>query len=149
MSGALHQQLVDLGARWLARQGFGVVATELTVAGVAEQVDGIGFRATCSAVLEAKASRADFLADRKKPHRQAGGLGNYRFFVCAPGLIQPEDLPERWGLLWTHGRSLQLVVGPSGNLWPSQQAVEGQWAAFWHPSDAWMERKVLYSIARR
>lgn len=150
MSGALHQQLVERGARWLMRQGFGVVATELTVAGVAEQVDGIGFRATCSAVLEAKASRTDFRADRHKPHRQAGGLGNYRFFVCPSGLIQPDELPERWGLLWTQGRGLQLVVGPSGNLWPSH-AVEGlgTWAAFWHSSDAWMERKVLYSIARR
>lgn len=152
MSGALHRELVNLGDRWLKRQGFGVVATELAVAGVAEQVDGIGFRSTCSAVLEAKASRADFLADRRKPHRQSGGLGNYRFFVCPSGLVQPEELPERWGLLWTRGRGLVMVAGPSGNWWPgygAPLAADSQWAAFWHPSDAWNERKVLYSIARR
>jgi hypothetical protein len=152
LGGTLHGELVDMGARWLRRTGFGVVATELTVAGVSEQVDGIGFRASCSAVLEAKVSRADYLADRRKPHRRSGGLGNYRFFVCQQGLILPEELPERWGLLWTKGRGLEMVVGPGGNWWPAYgtpSAADSQWSAFWQPSDTEAERKVLYSIARR
>jgi hypothetical protein len=144
MSADLHQYLVDVGARWLCRKGFGVVATEIAVAGVTEQPDVIGFRAQCSAVLEAKASRADFLADRKKAHREAGGLGTYRLFVSSHGLILPEDLPPRWGLLWARRRGLQMVVGPTGNWWPTHgmpTAAQSQWAAFWHPSDPNAERR--------
>lgn len=152
MTGDLHQKLVERGARWLKRKGFGVVATEITVAGIAEQSDAIGFRGQCSAVLEAKATRSDFLADRKKTHRTSGGLGTYRFFICPHALILPEDLPPRWGLLWVLRRKVEMIVGPTGNWWPAHEAPaarESQWAAFWHPSDPEAERKVLYSIARR
>jgi hypothetical protein len=67
MSGDLHKLLVTLGERWLKRQGFAVVATELVTGGTREQADVIGFRSQCSAVIEAKASRADFLADVNRP----------------------------------------------------------------------------------
>lgn len=75
MAGDVHKQLVTLGEKWLKRQGFSVVASELVTGGTREQADVIGFRTNCSAVIEAKASRSDFLADARKPHRMAGGLG--------------------------------------------------------------------------
>jgi len=28
------------------------------------------------------------------------GLGVYRFYLCPVGLIQPEELPPKWGLLY-------------------------------------------------
>ncbi len=97
MAGDVHKLLVRLGERWLKRQGFAVVASELVTSGTREQADVIGFRSNCSAVIEAKASRSDFLADARKPHRVAGGLGTYRFYLCPPEVIALSDLPERWG----------------------------------------------------
>ncbi|MDN4572002.1 hypothetical protein DBB29_00705 [Pandoraea cepalis] len=149
MPGDLHQELVTIGARWLKRQGFGVVATELAAVGSAEQADVIGFRGSCSALIEAKAWRADFLADARKPHRAAGGLGVYRFYLCPPGVIEVGDLPPRWGLLHAVGRGVVEVLRPTGNLWPAYGTAAGDWLHFQHAPDEGAERSVLYSIARR
>ncbi|TXI11550.1 MAG: hypothetical protein E6Q76_02345, partial [Rhizobium sp.] len=146
----VHKQLVAIGERWLKRQGFSVVATELVTSGTAEQADVIGFRSNCSAVIEAKASRSDFLADGRKPHRTAGGLGVYRFYLCPPSVVEANDLPDGWGLLHTDGRSVAEVVKPRGNLWlPLGSAIDSEWKRFQHVPDAGAERGVLYSIARR
>ncbi|HHZ24246.1 TPA: hypothetical protein HH296_17785 [Xanthomonas vasicola pv. zeae] len=144
-----HAQLVDLGARWVRREGFGVVATEVVAVGCREQADVIGLRATCSAVIEAKASRADFLADWAKPHRHTGGLGLYRFFACPEGLIDLAELTKGWGLLYATSRSIRAVVRPPGNIWPRRDAASAAWEAFQHQSNDSAERSVFYSIARR
>lgn len=150
MPSALHDELARLGAKWLKRQGFSVIATDLTALGVAEQADVIGFRSSCSAVIEAQASRSDFLADKVKPHRVSGGLGVYRFYLCPQGVIEVEDLPAGWGLLHAVGRKVIEVLKPSGNLWPSLGSSNlRDWEKFQHQADGLSERDVLYSIARR
>lgn len=150
MSGSEHARLVTLGARWLKRRGFSVVATEIRALDCRGQPDVIGFRATCSAVIEAKASRSDFLADAHKPERsRGGGLGTYRFYLCPPEIISPGDLPPRWGLLEAMTKGLRLAVGPAGNLWPGTGADSADRQAFQHASSAERERAILFSIARR
>ena len=81
-----HASLVALGARWLKRQGFPIVWTEISAANCREQPDVVGFRTHCSAIIEAKASRSDFLTDRFKPERggRRAGIGLYRFYICPP-----------------------------------------------------------------
>lgn len=51
-----HNRLTGLAARWLKRNGFGVVATELNCHGSREQPDAIGFRSSASAIIEVKVS---------------------------------------------------------------------------------------------
>ncbi len=60
--------------------------------------------------MECKTSRADFVADWRKPFRvdPALGMGKRRFFMCAAGLIQPEEV-RTWGLLWVRGASMGRV----------------------------------------
>lgn len=151
----VHNRLTVLGARWLKRNGFSVVATELTCFGSREQPDVIGFRSTCSAIIEVKVSRSDFYADRKKPERMSGGLGIYRFFLCPEGMISPDDLPARWGLLYAKGRSVEAIIKPGGNLWPplimhpELEPVASEWVEFQHQPDFSAERQALFSIARR
>ncbi|WP_434716354.1 hypothetical protein [Paraburkholderia sp. A3RO-2L] len=149
MPGDAHNQLVALGEKWLKRQGFAVVVSELVTGGTREQADVLGFRSSCSVLIEAKASRADFLADARKPHRLQGGLGVYRFYLTLPGVIEVADLPARWGLLYAEGRGVRDVVRPTGNGWPSFGSNFGDWHAFQHEVDADAERGVLFSIARR
>jgi hypothetical protein len=159
MPSAEHDRLTQLAGRWLKRNGFGVVATELTCSGSRERPDAIGFRSEASAIVEVKVSRADFLADAAKPERRAGGLGLYRFYLCPAGMIRPDELPPRWGLLYASKRSVELMVGPPGNAW--LKAADGlheavldmpwsaEWIAFQHSPDLDAERSALYSIARR
>ncbi|CAB3845420.1 MULTISPECIES: hypothetical protein [Achromobacter] len=149
MPSELHQRLVSAGERWLKRQGFAVVASELATTGCAEQADVIGFRSTCSALVEAKASRSDFLVDRKKPHRKEGGLGVYRFFISPPDVVAITDLPPGWGLLHLEGKRILVARGPTGNIWPAYGSTVGDWHTFQHAPDEAAERAVLYSIARR
>jgi hypothetical protein len=144
---------VQLAARWLKKSGFGVVATELTFAGKGEQPDALGFRSNCSAIVEVKVSRADFLADAKKPWRTGeASLGVYRFYLCPQGLIDAAELPPRWGLLYEAKGRVQPVVTPVGNLWPSyadKRFPDNQFMAFQHQNCERQERFALYSIARR
>lgn len=149
MPSELHEALSAQGVKWFKRQGFGVIAANLGALGCRERADVIGFRSQCSAIMEAKASRSDFLADAKKPERKAGGVGLYRFYICPPGVIEPEELPTGWGLLYCDGHKVIDVVRPKGNAWPGPGTQIASWAAFQHLNDNDAERSVLYSISRR
>jgi len=147
-----HTTLVTLGAKWLRRNGFGVVATELDAVDCRERPDVVGFRSSCSAVIEVKVSRSDFFADRQKPERgSAPGIGVYRFYLCPTGLVAVEDLPPRWGLLYEEKGRVFEVWRPQGNIWPGfgEASDIGNWHLFQHQPDSAAERQALYSIARR
>lgn len=67
--GATHADLVAPAARWLkGTVRCGVVLTEAPSMD-GESPDAIGWRSGYSVLVECKASRADFLADSRKPHR--------------------------------------------------------------------------------
>lgn len=111
-----HSALCALAVKWLKRpnsangHGCHVAVSECRSGWSGEVPDAIGFRQSGhdlsdgSVVVEVKVTRGDFLADRKKPHRSSGGLGNWRYYLCPEGLITPEELPPGWGLLWVNAR---------------------------------------------
>lgn len=98
--GLTHNELVNLAARYLEFSGFRVILTEPGY--VSEKPDAIGFKEGCSVLIECKASRSDFLADRKKPFRNGKekGVGNYRYYLTNPYVANIHDLPHKWNLLW-------------------------------------------------
>lgn len=51
-----------------------------------------------SVVVECKATRADFLKDRKKPFRiyPDKGMGLFRAYVTNPGIAMEHEVPEGW-----------------------------------------------------
>lgn len=122
--------------------------------GSREQPDILAFRSQCSLLVEAKTSRDDFLADRRKPERiePDRGLGVYRFYLCPEGLLAPADVPPKWGLLWAKGQRITSVKVPPGNIWPSYTAARrypDTWGAFAHVANSGAELAVMYAIARR
>jgi hypothetical protein len=76
-----------------------------------ENPDVIGWAVGAgSVVIECKLSRSDFLRDAAKAARRnpRAGMGQRRFYLCPPALINVKDLPPKWGLLWaTKG---QIIV---------------------------------------
>lgn len=116
-----HKDLCEIGARWLKRpqsaNGHGCHIAIMEPACYGENPDVIGFRhgfdGNGAIVLEAKTSRSDFLADRKKPHRQTGcGMGRWRYFICPEGLIDPNELPTGWGLVYVNKRGhIKIICG--------------------------------------
>lgn len=142
-----HAALVAVAYRWtLARCGF-ALREYRTFTPTGETPDVLGFRSDCSVLVEVKVSRADFLADRKKPFRQGAlGMGNFRYFLCPEGLVEPNELPERWGLLVATSRGVRVARGLKH---PGRSSGGERPDAWWHDANLAAERAVLYSVVRR
>jgi hypothetical protein len=107
---SLHDELCCRGAKWLVSvQRCAVSLTEVGARDVPEMPDVIGWHpdGRCI-VLEAKASRSDFLADRNKAHR-ATGMGGQRYFICPDAMVTAEELPDDWGLLFLKGERILVA----------------------------------------
>ncbi len=108
-----HAQLVAAAVDWLRHKyRCGIVLSEQYCA-TGEVPDAIGWKGMCrSVVIECKASRADFLADTKKPFRTnpEEGLGCERFYLAPAGMIAPTELPKDWGLLEYSRKQVRVVV---------------------------------------
>ena len=109
-----HDELVQRAAKWLRnsakvpyhhnpdkRQDAHCRTVLTEQCGGSEIPDAIGwFHGSGSILIECKASRSDFLADRKKPHRRYGfSLGDYRYYMSPRNLLKKEEIPDGWGLL--------------------------------------------------
>jgi len=105
-----HTKLVEMGAKWLRKHSYNVtipncpiIATETSTANSSGEIpDVIGFCYWTSVLIEVKTSRSDYLRDKKKNFRinPQDGMGEYRYYLCPEDLIQPDELPENWGLLY-------------------------------------------------
>jgi hypothetical protein len=98
--GWTHDDLVEIGRRWLVRRGCSLVLTEI-VTSARETPDVIGWRGATSLLLEAKISRGDFKRDCKKFFRvnPEYGMGEQRFYIAPKRLVSLTMLPENWGLI--------------------------------------------------
>lgn len=122
MSKLTHRQLCEIGAKFLKRpesaNGHGCHFTIIEPSCYGENPDVFGVRHGIHShgigtfLLEAKTSRADFLADRFKPHRLNPelGMGKYRYYICPTGLIKTEELPEKWGLIYVSEKGISKVI---------------------------------------
>lgn len=125
-----HDALVARAEKWLQQQGCGVTFRDAfhgrSISG--ELPDAIGWRDGLSILIECKVSRADFLSDKGKPFRAdpSKGMGDWRFYLCPPGVITIDDLPLGWGLLYATGKTIQKIHGhPKGNTcWWSDKPFE-------------------------
>ena len=139
-----HSELCDIGERYLRKTIGCLVTAKEIVSLIGEIPDAIGFLQGYSFLIEAKVSRSDFLADQKKVFRKdpAIGIGDFRYYICEKGLIKPEELPDKWGLIYVNekGKARQ-VVGGRGNIY-----CKNDWK---HEKDVDAERMLLMSLARR
>jgi len=140
-----HEMMCRRAERFLRSNGFPVTLGDgfRAWSNSGELPDAIGFRNGASCLIECKCSRADFLADRKKPFRIAPetGLGDWRFYLSEPGIITVADLPPGWGLLYLRGRQVLKVFGWTGNAqWLSEKPFKANKQA---------ECDFLYSALKR
>lgn len=160
MTHRTHRELCDLAVKWLKRphsqsgHGCNVAVSEVASGWNGEIPDAIGFRCSGyrdgSVVVEVKVSRADFLSDKKKPHRKEPekGMGDWRYFLCPEGVIQAEELPEKWGLLYVTKRGgIKPIVGPVSE--PSQQKFGGLLEEFRNVKSEEREQWVLVKLFSR
>ena len=109
-----HGDLVERAVRWLRNSERCplVIGDFRWLSG--ECPDAMGWSARgVSTLIECKASRADFYADRRKGWRHNGrGVGDRRFYFTPKGLVRPDELPDGWGLLEVWGQQVRRIVKP-------------------------------------
>jgi len=136
-----HTDLVTRAASWLRNSlHCGVVLTEPVAA--FECPDAIGWVNGRTILVECKASRSDFYADLRKPQRHPsskGAMGNWRFYLAPDGVVDPERMPDGWGLYVVRGRSVLHSFGQE-----YRNAVEGPFG-----SNEISERRILISALRK
>lgn len=144
-----HAELCRIAAKWLRTQcpkKCPVVFIELVAQGCIETPDAIGFTSEHSILIECKTSRPDYLADRKKQFRihPEKGVGDFRFYLCPENIIKPEDVPEKWGLIWVDekARCRQVKQIITSNILSIQ-------ADRFPEKNERAERALLYSALRR
>jgi len=129
-----HDELVEIGRKWLlkpwrnaSRGGYGhgacgLVTTEI-ITSACESPDVLGWSGNVSILLEAKVSRADFRADRKKIFRKMPefGIGHQRYYIAPSGMISVDELPEGWGLIEVNDKGKTLVKLNSERFQSSSQ----------------------------
>jgi hypothetical protein len=154
-----HANLCGIAVRWLKRpnnaggHGCHIAMSECRPETTGEAPDAIGFRAghlDGSVVVEVKVSRSDFLADRAKPHRAEGaGMGTWRYYMAPAGLLTPEDMPYRWGLLEVNRRGhVKALAGPVTKL-PHWGDYCEALNAFRNPRDVEREQGLLVRLLHR
>lgn len=129
MSKEEHKRLCEIGEKFLKRplsaNGHGCHFAIREAMCYGESPDVFGIRHgqgdsfdTGTVIIEVKVSRSDFLADKKKPFRlnPDKGMGKWRYYMCPEGLIQPAELPPRWGLLYVNKRGHVKPVWGAINL---------------------------------
>ncbi len=105
-----HQELVDRAFLYLHTIGCSVRFKE-RVASTSENPDAMGFGGRrFSVLIECKASRADFLTDRKKWFRKKleDGMGYNRYYMAPVGMLTPSEIPEGWGLLEVYEKTPRM-----------------------------------------
>ncbi len=122
-----HRELCEIAERWLmGTKRCRVAIAEPNCIITDEQPDAIGFGGYATVLVEAKTSRADFLADLKKPFRihPKKGMGTYRYYICEPGVITFDDVPGLWGLLYVLPGGRVREIRPSGRFPDINRAAE-------------------------
>ncbi|MHB8281933.1 MAG: hypothetical protein ACYDDE_03895 [bacterium] len=116
-----HSYCINRAAIWLSNQKSTshyrckIILTEMVGYGNglwgSEIPDVLGIWTSKSLVnIECKVSRSDFLKDIKKRHEHP--YGNYKFYACPSGLINREEIPEHFGLLYLAGNGVKLIKPP-------------------------------------
>lgn len=103
-----HSELVLRAGAWLrSKHRCPVVLCEINTR-LPFVPDALGLlRTGVSHHVECKASRSDFLSDKKKLHRRNDDylIGDYVWYLTAPGVADVEEIPDPWGLA--------VVAGPN------------------------------------
>jgi hypothetical protein len=109
-----HDELNTLAVRYLQTTGgFSIICKECH-SNVQEIPDVYAVNNRYSVVIECKTSHADFERDKKKRFRKypKEGLGRFRYYFCEEGVILPEELPAKWGLVYVYPNGfIRLIKG--------------------------------------
>ena len=135
-SKTLHYKLCCEAAKYIIQprarepwQSQNILSTVELVCYGTELTDVYATNRETSTIIEVKTSHADFIKDKKKYARseQAKALnhqiGNFRYYLCPTGIIQQDELPEGWGLLYWNENRIEKIV-PAPKCWQTDHKYD-------------------------
>lgn len=127
MSEFTHDDLVARCGHWLRSSKHKCpMVFEEPYSVLNEIPDVIGFKVLGqSYLIECKATRSDFLADKKKRFRKKPetGMGMYRYYACPKGLIEKKEVPSNWGLIYVYPNQIRIIKRPTRQ----KHSMENEW----------------------
>ncbi len=139
-----HTEITQHVVDFLFEMGYRIVCKEMH-SRVTEVPDIYAVDKVGSLVIEVKSTRKDFLADQKKQFRQrpTEGLGTFRYYASYEGIINIEDLPPKWGLMWVDANGVVTVVRGKSFVHRLDDSP------YWFQTNIENEYWALYSLVRK
>lgn len=102
--GEIHKRLKQVALRYLKEKITDLVCTEVPFGNAYSVADavGINFKREEVRIIECKATKKDFLRDKKLFGQKTSYFyhAHYAYIMCPTDVIQPEEIPYGYGLLW-------------------------------------------------
>ena len=115
MESSLHRELKDRAIKYLYDKSHWIARMEVDC-GYYGRYDAWGIKSDLETMgIEVKVSREDFKNNRWKEHRIDFGVeqpleniipANFNYILCPEGLLQPEEMHPKYGLLWFNGNRI-------------------------------------------
>jgi hypothetical protein len=102
MKSELHQKLQNKAVRYLWDKNCWITKQEVPVYPGVCDVWGIKSDRETYAI-EVKVSKNDGRSHSQKYKEYHSGMANYHYIMCPPGILFPDQIDDKWGLLWYSG----------------------------------------------
>jgi ribosomal protein S27E len=115
--GIVHKHLKQQGMKWIKTKVTDIVATEIKYRNMYSIADvgGINLKRKEVRIIECKASRQDFLRDKKLMDIDKSYYKHcHYFYILSPAnIITVNDIPKEYGLLWLNNKDeIELIQKP-------------------------------------
>lgn len=114
-----HNDITRECAKWLKKHKQNIIIPNCSIVikelksptKTGEIPDIIGWCSWASVLIEVKVSKSDFKKDFNKPFRKEYnlGMGNFKYYICPSGLINKEEIPDKWGLLYYEKGNISII----------------------------------------
>ena len=102
--GEIHKHLKKVALYFLKSKVTDLIATEVEFYNSYSVADAVGLNLKRKEVrvVEVKSTKSDFIRDKKLFNDKTSYFyhAHYSYIMCPKNIIQPEDLPYGYGLLW-------------------------------------------------
>jgi len=106
-----HDKIIARAVHWL-RHSHKCPVVLVKPRCMLEIPDVVGFKSADSFLVSAKTDREEFekhLTTSLVDKFPMISVGNYRFFVTPPYLVEPEEVPDYWGLAYVYPKIIRTV----------------------------------------
>ncbi len=111
--GPVHKKLKDFGMIWLRDKVIDLTSREVKYKNMRSIADvvGMNYKRKEIRIIECKASREDYFRDNKLMDLDESYYKhcNYFYIMCPEGILNLDDVPKEYGLLWLNSNDEVIV----------------------------------------